>query len=146
MSTKDRVFSRLFDGQKHDLKTNLTKEHKVALGLVQELEYDLSYLQDQSGLLSYLAYEWHEEKFEEYRQAWVALNDEYTHNGSAALRYDDVSRDLGILDEIKVKADELGLDANDVYDQWGEHYAELENMKANDEQYVENEREFRNWS
>jgi hypothetical protein len=103
-------------------------------------------LQDQSGMLSYLAYEWHDEKFEEYRQAWMALNDEYTHNGSAVLRYDDVSRDLGILDEIKVKADELGLDANDVYDQWDEHYSELEQMKSNDEQYVENEREFRNWS
>ena len=110
MSTKDRVFSRLFDGQEHDLKTNLTKEHKVALGLVQDLEYDLMSLQDQSGMLSYLAYDWHDEKFEEYRQAWMAL------------------------------------DANDVYDQWDEHYAELENMKANDEQYVENEREFRNWS
>tara|TARA_R110002072_G_C7905122_1_gene529884 strand:+ start:582 stop:1022 length:441 start_codon:yes stop_codon:yes gene_type:complete len=146
MSTKDRVFSRLFDGQKHNLKTNLTKEHKVALGLVQELQYDLDSIQDQSGLLSYLAYEWHDEKFEEYRQAWMALNDEYTHNGSAVLRYDDVSSDLGILDEIKVKADELGLDANDVYDQWDEHYSELEQMKTNDEQYQENEREFRNWS
>ena len=78
MSTKDRVFSRLFDGQKHDLKTNLTKEHKVALGLVQEIEYALDTLQDQTGTLSYLAYEWHDEKFEEYRQAWMALNDEYT--------------------------------------------------------------------
>ena len=146
MSTKDRVFSRLFDGQKHNLKTNLTKEHKVALGLVQELQYDLDSIQDQSGVLSYLAYEWHEEKFEEYRQAWMALNDEYTHNGSAVLRYDDVSSDLANLDEILEKAQELGLDANDVYDQWGEHYSELENMKANDEQYVENEREFRNWS
>ena len=146
MSTKDRVFSRLFDGQKHDLKTNLSKDHKVALGLVQDLEYDLMSLQDQSGMLSYLAYEWHDEKFEEYRQAWMALNDEYTNNGSAVLRYDDVSRDLGILEEIKVKADELGLDANDVYDQWDEHYSELEQMKSNDEQYVENEREFRNWS
>ena len=146
MSTKDRVFSRLFDGQKHDLKTNLTKEHKVALGLVQEIEYALDTLQDQTGTLSYLAYEWHDEKFEEYRQAWMALNDEYTHNGSAVLRYDDVSKDLGILEEIKVKADELGLDANDVYDQWDEHYYELENMKASDEQYQANERQFKDWN
>mgnify|MGYP001347721362 FL=1 len=144
MNTKKAVFSKLF-GKKPLTATQL-KNQKVALGLVQDLEYDLMSLQDQSGLLSYLAYEWHDEKFEEYRQAWMQLNDEYTHNGSAVLRYDDVSRDLGILDEIKVKADELGLDANDVYDQWDEHYAELENMKANDEQYIRNEQEFRDWT
>jgi hypothetical protein len=146
MSTKDRVFSRLFDGQKHDLNTNLTKNHKVALGLVQELNYDLDSLQDQSGLLSYLAYEWHDEKFEEYRQAWMALNDEYTHNGSAALRFDDVKADLAILDEIKIKADELGLDANDVYDQWDEHYQSLKDMEVTDDQYEQNERQFRDWN
>ena len=144
MNTKKSVFSKLF-GKKPLTATQL-KNQKVALGLVQDLEYDLMSLQDQSGTLSYLAYEWHDEKFEEYRQAWMQLNDEYTHNASAVLRYDDVSRDLGILDEIKVKADELGLDANDVYDQWDEHYAELENMKANDEQYIRNEQEFRDWS
>ena len=146
MSTKDRVFSRLFDGQKHNLNTNLSKEHKVALGLVQDLQFGLDEIQDQGGTLSYLAYDWHDEKFEEYRQAWMALNDEYTNNGSAVLRYDDVSRDLGILEEIKVKADELGLDANDVYDQWDEHYYELENMKASDEQYQANERQFKDWN
>jgi len=144
MNTKKSVFNKLF-GKKPLTATQL-KNQKVALGLVQDLEYDLMSLQDQSGTLSYLAYEWHDEKFEEYRQAWMQLNDEYTHNASAVLRYDDVSRDLGILDEIKVKADELGLDANDVYDQWDEHYAELENMKANDEQYIRNEQEFRDWS
>ena len=144
MNTKKSVFSKLF-GKKSLSKTEL-KNVKVDLGLVQDLEYDLMSLQDQSGTLSYLAYEWHDEKFEEYRQAWMQLNDEYTHNASAVLRYDDVSRDLDILDEIKVKADELGLDPNDVYDQWEEHYVELMNMKANDEQYIRNEQEFRNWS
>ena len=33
MSTKDRVFSRLFDGQKHNLNANLSKER-----LLKQLE------------------------------------------------------------------------------------------------------------
>jgi len=103
-------------------------------------------LQDQSGFLSYLAYDWHDEKFEEYRQAWMALNDEYTHNGSAVLRYDDVSCDLAILDEIRVKADELGLGATDVYPDWDTHFEALEIMRQDDEKYEANEREFRDWS
>ena len=144
MSTQNRVFSRLFDADKR--KQNLSKQQKVALGLVDNFYYDFSSLQDQEGLLSYLAYEWHDEKFEEYRQAWMTLNDEYKHNGSAVVRYDDVSGDVDILNEIKVKAEELGLDANDVYDQWDEHMQALESIKEADEQYQRNEMQFRDWS
>lgn len=144
MQVEKRVFSRLFDADKR--KENLSKEHKVVLGLVDSFNYDYNYLEDQSGLLSYLAYEWHDEKFEEYRKAWIALNDEYTHNGSTVLRYDDVSGDLDVLNEIKVKAEELGLDANDVYDQWDDHMEVLESVKESDEQYERNEQEFRDWS
>jgi hypothetical protein len=144
MSTENRVFSRLFDADKR--KENLSKEHKVALGLVDSFNYDYNSLEDQSGLLSYLAYEWHDEKFEEYRQAWMTLNDEYKHNGSAVIRYDDVSGDLDILNEIKIKAEELGLDANDVYDQWDDHMSALESVKESDDQYKRNEQEFNDWS
>ena len=144
MSTQNRVFSRLFDADKR--KQNLSKQQKVALGLVDSFNYDYDSLEEQSGLLSYLAYEWHEEKFEEYRQAWITLNDEYKNNGSAVARYDDVSGDVDILNEIKAKAEELGLDANDVYDQWDDHMQALESMKEADEQYQRNEREFNDWS
>jgi hypothetical protein len=144
MSTQNRVFSRLFDADKR--RQNLSKQQKVALGLVDSFNYDFSSLEDQSGLLSYLAYEWHDEKFEEYRQAWITLNDEYKNNASSVARYDDVSGDVDILNEIKAKAEELGLDANDVYDQWDDHMQALESMKEADEQYQRNEREFNEWS
>jgi hypothetical protein len=144
MSTQNRVFSRLFDADKR--RQNLSKQQKVALGLVDSFNYDFSSLQDQEGLLSYLAYEWHDEKFEEYRQAWMTLNDEYKHNGSSVLRYDDVSGDVDILNEIKVKAEELGLDANDVYDQWDDHMQALESIKEADDQYQRNEQQFNDWS
>jgi len=151
MSTEKRVFSRMFDGDKHAARLRAENRKadnlkKVALGLVDNFNYDYSSIEDQGGLLNYLANEWHEEKFEEYRQAWVTLNDEYTHNGSTVLRYDDVSSDVDVLNEIKEKAEELGLDATDVYPDWDAHFEALEIMKEDDEQYQRNEMEFKNWS
>ena len=122
------------------------KAQKVALGLIDQLEYDYDSIEDQGGLLSYLAYEWHEEKFEEYRKAWVTLNDEYTHNGSSVIRFDDVSSDIDTLNEIRTRAEELGVDVNDVYDRFDEHMQRLEEMREADDEYKINEREFRDWS
>lgn len=127
-------------------KTELSKERKVALGLIDELTYDFNYLEDQSSLLSYLAYEWHNEKFEEYRQAFMTLNDEYTHNGSTVLRYDDVSGDRATLEKIAALAEEVGLEPNEVYDAYDDHILLLEEMEKADEQYEDNERQFRDWA
>ena len=151
MSTKDRVFSRMFDKGRHGVElkraeAKLNAKKRVALGLVDSLNYDYSSIEDQGGLLNYLANEWHDEKFEEYRKAWMTLNDEYTHNGSTVLRYDDVSSDVDVLNEIKAKAEELGLDATDVYPDWDTHFEALEIMKEDDDQYIRNEQEFRDWS
>lgn len=141
----------MFDKGRHGIElkraeAKLNAKKKVALGLVDNFNYDYSSIEDQGGLLNYLAYEWHEEKFEEYRQAWITLNDEYTHNGSTVLRYDDVSSDVDVLNEIKEKAEELGLDATDVYPDWDTHFEALEIMKEDDEQYQRNEMQFRDWS
>ena len=122
------------------------KAHKVALGLIDQLQYDYDSIEDQGGLLSYLAYEWHQEKFEEYRQAWMTLNDEYTHNGSTVLRFDDVSSDIDTLNEIRTRAEELGVDVNDVYDRFDEHLERLNEMREADSEYQKNEMEFRDWS
>ena len=151
MSTEKRVFSRLFENNKHEARLRAEnrkadKLKKVALGLVDEISYDYSSLEDESRMLSYLAYEWHEQKFEAYRQAWIALNDEYTHNGSAVLRYDDVSGDREILEQIAEKAEELGLMPYEVYDNFDDHMVILDEMEQADEQYRKNEDEFRNWS
>lgn len=127
-------------------QTKLSKEHRVALGLIDRLAYDINYLEDQSSLLSYLAYEWHEEKFEEYRQAWMTLNDEYKHNGSSVLRYDDVSGDRQILEQIAAFGEELGLNPNEIYDEYDRHLELLDDMQEADEQYNRNEMEFNDWS
>jgi len=139
-SRLEKVYSKL-----PNQKVNL-KAHKVALGLIDNLDYDIDTIEDQSSLLSYLAYEWHDEKFEAYRQAWMALNDEYQHNGSQVFRFDDVSGDIEKLNEIKAKAEELGLEADDVYPAFDRHMEALDYMKESDDQYKKNEMEFRDWS
>tara|TARA_B100000497_G_C7681637_1_gene412441 strand:+ start:383 stop:802 length:420 start_codon:yes stop_codon:yes gene_type:complete len=139
MNIKKTVFNRL-----NHRKQELSK--KVDLGLIDEFNYDFSYLEDQSGLLSYLAYEWHDEAFEEYRQAWMKLNDEYTHNGSSVLRYMDIEKDEVILQEIARKAEELGLSVNQVYPEYDEHLRIIQEVKEADQKYIRNEQEFRDWS
>lgn len=139
-SRLEKVYSKM-PNKKVDLKAQ-----KVALGLIDQLQYDYNSIEDQGGLLSYLAYEWHEEKFEEYRQAWMTLNDEYKHNASAVFRFEDVSQDVDTLNEIKLRAEELGVDVNDVYDQWDDHMQRLEEMREADDEYKRNEMQFRDWS
>ena len=139
-SSLEKVYDKM-PNKKVDLK-----EHKVALGLIDQLEYGYDYIEEQEGLLSYLTYTWHEEKFEEYRQAWMTLNDEYTHNGSTVLRYDDVKGDIDVLNEIAVRAEELGIDPSDVYDRFYDHLERLNYMKEADSDYKRNEMEFRDWS
>jgi hypothetical protein len=137
MNTKKTVFSRMAKGM---------PKKQVKLGLIDNFNYDYQSLEDNASLLSYLAYEWHEEAFEEYRQAWMQLNDEYTHNGSAVVRFDDVEGDMQLLEEIRVKAEELGLDPNDVYDNYDAHLELIESVKEADEEYKRNEMQFRDWS
>ena len=139
-SRLEKVYSKL-----PNQKVNL-KAHKVALGLIDNLDYDIDTIEDQSSLLSYLAYEWHDEKFEAYRQAWMELNDEYQHNASTVFRFDDVSGDIEKLNEIRAKAEELGLEADDVYPAFDRHMEALDYMKESDDQYKKNEMEFRDWS
>tara|TARA_B110000483_G_scaffold228653_1_gene291710 strand:- start:46 stop:468 length:423 start_codon:yes stop_codon:yes gene_type:complete len=140
MNTKQIILNKLKNARKQELSK------KVDLGLIDEFNYDYNNLEDEISTLSYLAYEWHDEAFEEYRQAWMKLNDEYTHNGSSVIRYADLERDEVLLVEIAQKAEELGLAPNEVYDDYDEHYRVIQEMKSADEQYERNEREFRDWS
>ncbi len=133
------VLNKLKNAKKDSLK-------KVNLGLIDEFNYDFMNLEDEISTLNYLAYEWHDEKFEEYRQAFMTLNDEYTHNGSSVIRYADLERDEQLLVEIAQKAEELGLAPSEVYDDYDEHYRTILDMKEADQQYIRNEQEFRDWS
>lgn len=131
MTTKNRVFSRLFDKTKHaaQLRAEKRKEdklQKVALGLVDELDYNLTDLQDETGRLSYSVEEWFDEKFAEFIQLRGDLRAVYLQNSEAFLTVADVEADKERLEDIRIKAEELGLTAEDVYPDWQEHYDAIE--------------------
>ena len=138
MTTKNRVFSRLFEENKHSaqLRAEKRKEDnykKVALGLVDELEYSVMDLQDETGRLSYSVEEWFPEKFDEFLQLRRDIRDVYLNGSEAFLSVDDVATDKERLDDIRIKAEELGLTPEDVYPEWEDHYRLIEDIE-----YLEN--------
>lgn len=124
MSTEKRAFSRLFGNKRKEVV--LSKKEKVALSLVDSFNYDLMDLEDEVGRLSYSVDEWYDEKFQEFYEARSVLRDVYINNSESFIAVSDVSGDKEILEEIKTKAEELGLEADDVYPDWQLHYDTIE--------------------
>lgn len=115
-SRLEKVYKKL-PNQKVDLKA-----HKVALGLIDDFSYgDVDSLQDEVSRLSYSVEEWFDEKYEALQDAYGLLKAVYIQNSEAFITSADVARDEEVLQEIKTKAEELGLSAEDVYPQWDEH-------------------------
>lgn len=150
MSTKNRVFSRLFEENKHaaQLRAEKRKEDnlkKVALGLVDSLDYNLMDMQDETGRLSYSVEEWFDETFDKFLQTRSDLRSVYLQNSEAFLTVDDVEADKERLDQIKEKAEELGLTAEDVYPEWQEHYDAIDYMGYLETKFDEQSDQLRNF-
>ena len=126
-------------------KTELSKDHKVALGLVDEIEYDLMSLQDEVGRLSYSTEEWYDENFEKFLDTRNALRDVYINNSESFLDPVDVEEDKRRLEEIKQKAEELGVDYTEVYDQWDEHMELIEDLDNFTDRFVEQKNELKSF-
>lgn len=122
-------------------KTELSKDHKVALGLVDEIEYDLMSLQDEVGRLSYSTEEWYAENFDKFLETRGVLRDVYFFNSESFLDPSDVEEDKRRLEEIKQKAEELGVDYKEVYDQWDEHMQLIEDLDYFTDRFVEQTKE-----
>jgi hypothetical protein len=125
MNTKNTVFSRLFDADKHR-ELRLKEEKKLELGLVNEFNYEYEYLQDEIGRLSYSVEEWFDEKFNEFYQLRSDLRSVYLQNSESFVTTADVAGDLEILKQIKEKAEELGLSPEEVYPDWQLHFDDLQ--------------------
>tara|TARA_R110000782_G_scaffold253955_1_gene342246 strand:+ start:30 stop:455 length:426 start_codon:yes stop_codon:yes gene_type:complete len=141
MNTKQIILNKLKNARKQELSK------KVDLGLIDEFDWqDMNSLQDEAGNLNYLAYEWFDEKFEEYRQAWMILNDVFNNGAGNEISYADVINDEERLKEIAVKAEELGLAPQEVYDQYDLHISLIEDVKQGDEKFLEDQRKFESWN
>ena len=113
---KDKIYDKLAN-RKTSLKSN-----KVALGLVDDFSYgDTQSLEEEVGRLSYSVEEWFDEKFDEWYEIGRDIYSVYFQNSEAFLTPADVAQDENVLSQIKEKAEELGLSAEDVYPEWQEH-------------------------
>jgi len=151
MSTKDRVFSRLFDSSKHttELKraeAKLNAKKKVALGLVNELDYEFESVRDEVGRLSYSVDEWFDEKFDVWFDLGREIYSVYFQNSEAFLTSDDLAADRDKLMEIKTKAEELGLDVVEVYPDYDEHLQEIDYLKDLEQRFIMQQQQFRDES
>tara|TARA_R110001592_G_scaffold152908_1_gene380833 strand:+ start:289 stop:726 length:438 start_codon:yes stop_codon:yes gene_type:complete len=143
MNTKKSVFSKLFS--KKPLTTTQLKKQKVALGLVDEINYEFQYLEEETSRMSYVVEEWFEGKFDEWYQLRSDLQSIYFQNSEAYISPADVAGDKEKLEEIKVKADELGIDVNDVYDTWQEHMDALDYLDYIDNKFEEQKQELKDF-
>jgi len=151
MTTKNRVFSRLFDKGRYGVElkraeAKLKANKKVALGLVNELDYEFESLRDEVGRLSYSVEEWFDEKFDVWFEIGREIYSVYFQNSEAFLTPDDVAADKQRLEQIKEKAEELGLDVADVYPDYDEHLQEIEYLADLDQRFIMQQQQFRDES
>jgi len=137
MNTKQKVFDLLKENKKRELSK------KVDLGLIDNFAYDdMTSLEDEVSNLSYLTYDWFEENYEKFRDAFYVLNDVFNFGAGNQVSYFDVQRDEELLAEIALKADELGLAPQEVYDQYDEHLRLIKEIEERDKIFQENKDRF----
>jgi len=137
MNTKQLILNKLKNARKESLSK------KVDLGLIDNFAYDdMTSLEDEVSNLSYLSYDWFEENYEKFRDAFYVLNDVFNFGAGNQVSYFDVQRDEELLAEIALKADELGLAPQEVYDQYDEHLRLIKEIEELDKIFQENKDRF----
>ncbi|WP_341216167.1 hypothetical protein [uncultured Wocania sp.] len=134
-----KVYSKL-----PNKKVNL-KAQKVALGLVDDISYDYSNLEEEVSRLEYLLDEFLPQEFDRLDEAYALLKEVLIDNSENVIYYDDVAQDEETIQSIREKADELGIDANEIFpniDNYSEELARLRNLSEEFEMSV---RQFRNY-
>ena len=132
----------ILDKLKKGRQENLSK--KVDLSLVDDINYEFQYLQEEISRMSYVTEEWFDEKFEEFYQLRSDLRTIYFQNSESFIDSADVAGDKEVLLQIKVKADELGIPVEDVYPDWQEHLDQLDYLDYIEGRFDEQKRELEN--
>ena len=117
------------------IKKVALKSKKVDLSLVDEINYKYEDLREETGRLSYSTEEWFDEKFDEFYKLRGDLMSVYFQNSEAFISEADVAGDKEILEQIKEKSDELGMDVTDVYPNYTEHLEELNYLNYLEERF-----------
>jgi len=138
MNTKQKVFNLLKENKKRELSK------KVDLSLVDDINYEFQYLEEEVSRMSYTTEEWFSEKFDEFYQLRSNLRSIYFQNSEAYIDTADVAGDKEVLLQIKVKADELGIPVEDVYPNWQEHLDQLDYLDYVEGRFLEQKRALEN--
>ena len=122
------------------------KAHKVALGLLDNFNYQNEYLQDEVGRLSYSVEEWFDEKFDQWFTIGREIYSVYFQNSESFVTTDDVTGDMEILNEIKTRSEELGLDVEEVYPDFYDHKENIEYLIDLEKIFDQQKEQFRSES
>ena len=113
------------------------KKHKIALGLLDNFNYENEYLQDEVSRLSYSVEEWFDEKYDEMWSLFMDLKAVYLQNSESFVTTDDVAGDMEILNQVKTRAEELGIDVEEVYPEFYEHKENIEYLSDLEKRFDE---------
>ena len=124
-SRLEKVYSKL-----PNQKVNL-KAHKVALSLVDDIQNELDRFEQAESEASYLAYEYGDEIMDAYSEFQMKYNiDDYIING-ATRDLEEVSENIGkALSELQTKAEELGIDPNEILNDFDDIKQRVDNSAA----------------
>ena len=134
-----KVYSKL-PNKKVDLKAQ-----KVALGLIDDISYDYDNLEEEVNRLQYLLDEFIPQQFDKLDEAYILLKDVLVNNSENIIYYDDVAEDEETIQNIRAKADELGLDANEIFPKIDGYSEELTRLRTLSDEFESAVRQFRNY-
>lgn len=97
----------------------LSTQRKIDLSLVDDIENEIDSFEEAEADASYLANEFGDEIIDAYDDFRSKYNlDDYVVNGPVSL-LEDYAADLKVkLDKLQVAADELGINPNDIYEEY----------------------------
>ena len=124
-NTKSSVYKKIAAN-----KTSL-KSQKVDLSLVSTIETEADAFEMSESEASWLAYEWGDEIIDAYSDFRQQYNlDDYIVNGSTR-NLEEITEILTeALNELETKADELGIDPNEIYNDFDDLKQRVDNAPS----------------
>ena len=124
-SRLEKVYSKL-----PNQKVNL-KAQKVNLSLVDDIQNELDSFEQAESEASYLAYEYGDEIIEAYSEFSMKYSlDDYIINGSTKYLEESAEILSIALNELQTKAEELGIDPNEILNDFDDIKQRVDNAEA----------------
>ncbi len=127
MKQIQKVWAELSKGKK---STNLSsKKRKVELNLMQEIANSREYLENSMGEASYIVDEFAPDKEDQLYEIQKDLDNIIVNSEASSLGVfiDELKEKL---DTLEAKANDLGMDADELYDEFDDAKRELENAES----------------